>query len=468
MMRMLFLVMSLWLVACGSSNPAADAPAEQAQLYTCGMHPEVVEHAPGSCPICGMDLTPMGETSVDETVHVPSNVVQTMGVRTAPVRSQTLFKHLRTLGEVEVAEDEVSVINLRLSGWVERIHVERTGDPVKAGQRLLDLYSPELVSAQEELLLAGSGPLAESARKKLQLLGITDYDIDAVVAAGSASRTLPIRAPTAGFVLHKDVVEGARVKAGQDLYRIGNLQKIWVNAEVYEFDAPWVEEGQRAQAELSFAKGVVLEGRVAYVYPTLTASSRTLRVRLEFDNPGVGLKPGMFATVHIEYRRLEDAIAVPREAVLHSGTREIVFLAEGNGHFRPREITTGLEADHHLVEVLSGLHEGEEVVTSGQFLLDSESQLQEALAKLISGEEAKEVAPTQVYSCPMHPEVVEGEAGQCPDCGMDLELRDGTEAEILKAHSQAEHAYVCPMHPTETSDEAGRCGICGMFLEKRE
>ncbi|TNE89318.1 MAG: efflux RND transporter periplasmic adaptor subunit [Deltaproteobacteria bacterium] len=468
-MRFLLLLFTLLALGCAPSSPSGhDHAAGEVQLYTCGMHPEVVQEGPGQCPICGMDLTPMGEKGSSTAVFVEPHVIQTMGVRTAVVTPQTLFKHLRTLGEVDVAEDEVTVVNLRLSGWVERIHVDRTGDAVKRGQRLFDLYSPELVAAQEELLLAGGGPLATSARKKLSLFGIADSDIDAVVSSGKAARTLPIRAPASGFVLHKDVVEGARVSAGQDLYRIGNLSKVWVNAEVYEFDAPWVSEGQRAQAELSFAKGTVLEGKVAYVYPTLNQTSRTLRVRLEFDNPGVSLKPGMFATVYIEYRRVEDVLAVPREAVLHSGERELVFVARGDGHFEPREVTTGLEADHHLVEVLSGLESGEEVVTSGQFLLDSESQLQEALSKLISGDEAREEAPTQVYSCPMHPEVIEGEPSQCPKCGMDNVLRDATPEELEKAYGNAEAAYVCPMHPTETSDEPGRCGICGMFLEKRE
>lgn len=464
---LLFAVSLLILGPLGCGGSGTSPSASQDALYTCGMHPEVVQPGPGSCPICGMDLTPMGDRTGGSEVVVPSHVVQTMGVRTAVVEPQTLFKHLRTLGEVDVAEDEISVVNLRLSGWAERIHVERTGDRVTKGQRLFDLYSPELVSAQEELLRTRGGPLADAARKRLSLYGISDQDIDGVLKSGVASRTLPIRAPSAGYVLRKDIVEGASVSAGQDLYRIGNLAKVWVNAEVYEFDAPWVSEGQRAQAELSFARGTVLEGKVAYVYPTLNENSRTLRVRLEFDNPGVELKPGMFATVHIEYRRVEDVLAVPREAVLHSGERELVFVAQGKGSFEPREVITGLEADRHLVEILSGLKAGEEVVTSGQFLLDSESQLQEALSKLMSGEEARKEAPTEVYSCPMHPEVVEGEPSRCPKCGMDNVRRTGTAEEIAAAYGAPDAAYVCPMHPSETSDEAGRCGICGMFLEKR-
>ena len=525
-------------VACGGGEQGdIESTSEQAeQLYTCGMHPQVVQDHPGSCPLCGMNLTPMkgggggGDTTTPDGERVISHwvapmdpnfisdkpgkspmgmdlvpvykdevgagggglvtidpvVVQNMGVRTEVVKSQTIFRHLRTIGEVQVAEDEVSVVNLRFNGWVERILVDKTGDEVKVGQRLFDIYSPELVAAQEEYLLAlrsqgADSPLAQSALRKLELWDIGKRDIEAMVASGEVARTLPIRAPSSGFVLHKNIVEGARVKAGQDLYRIGDLASIWVEAEVYEFDAPWVELGQPAQMELSFQKGTVLEGEVAYVYPTLNSKSRTLRVRLEFDNPGVALKPGMFATVHIQYRRQEDTLAVPTEAVIHSGERELVFVALGQGRFAAREVTTGLVADHHLTEVISGLELGDVVVTSGQFLIDSESQLQEAVQKLLAlrageGDEQAVATPTTVYSCPMHPEVVQAEPGRCPDCGMFLEERKASPDELATVFGanperHAEHnqaAYSCPMHPEVQSERPGKCPDCGMFLESTE
>ena len=481
-------------VSCDLPGSAQEAPdqAEAASLWTCGMHPQVIQDEPGSCPLCGMDLTPRGATpaagghdhgdgtptSAGAPVTIDPVVVQNMGVRTQVVERQTIFRHLRTIGEVQVAEDELCVVNLRFGGWVERILVDRTGDEVRAGQRLFEIYSPELVAAQEELLLAVQGqgadsPLAVSARRRLELWDIGAGDIDAILDAGQATRTLPIRAPSNGFVLHKNVVDGARVQAGQDLYRIGDLSSIWVEAEVYEFDAPWVELGQPAQMELPFRKGTVLEGEVAYIYPTLEAKSRTLRVRLEFDNPGVALKPGMFATVHIQYRRREGALAVPTEAVIHSGERELVFVALGEGRFAAREVTTGLVADHRLTEVLDGLEVGEVVVTSGQFLLDSESQLQEAIAKLLAaraggGEEA-ESDPTTLYSCPMHPEVLSAEPGRCPDCGMFLEEREGTAEELAIVHgAPAKAAYFCPMCEGVESERPGKCPECGMFLEASE
>ncbi len=519
------------LAGCGgTSEPPA---AEQAgQLYTCGMHPQVVQDQPGTCPICGMDLTPMngggskakaspapdGERKIaywqapmdptyvrdepgkspmgmdlvpvyeDEVqaegnfVEISPGVIQQIGVETAPVERTTVFRHIRTIGEVEVGEDELSVVNLRFSGWVERIYVDKTGDEVKAGQALLAIYSPELVAAQEEYLLAlrtqgADAPLARSARRKLELWDIADYDIRKLEEAGEAARTMTIRAPQAGFVLHKNVVEGARVMAGSDLYRIGNLQRIWVTAEVYEHDAPWVDVGQPAQLELTNLTDRTVEGEVSYIYPTLNEKSRTLTVRLEFDNPGVKLKPGMFATVYIEYRKKVDTLAVPTEAILHSGRRKLVFIAHGEGRFEPREVTTGLQGDHRVTEITSGLAEGDLVVTSGQFLIDSESQLQEALKKILASKKGGDAAtttdhdhPETVWSCPMHPEVLSDGEGRCPECGMFLEERQGTAEERHQVYAQQAQAgqYTCPMHPEVVSDEPGRCPKCGMFLEQVE
>jgi Cu(I)/Ag(I) efflux system membrane fusion protein/cobalt-zinc-cadmium efflux system membrane fusion protein len=404
-----------------------------------------------------------------------------------------VFRHVRSIGEVEVGEDQISVVNLRFSGWVERIHVDKTGDPVEKGQRLFEIYSPDLVATQEEYLLAlrTQGPeseLARSARRKFDLWDVTRGDIAAIAKSAKVRRTLAIRSPRTGFVLKKNVVEGARVMAGQDLYQIGDLRHIWVTAEIYEFDAPWVEVGQPAQMELSHEEGRLYEGKVAYIYPRLNELTRTLGVRLEFENPDLRLKPGMFATVYIQYRRVDDVLAIPTEAILASGRRKIVFVSAGNGRFEPREIVTGLVGDRHMTEVLSGLEAGEQIVVSGQFLLDSESQLQEAIRKMRGrraggGEPASQVQAETLFSCPMHPKVISAEPGRCPECGMDLEERRGSPEELAQLYGEHVHRhengdedatpdaaqadrYICPMHPEITSLEPGRCSICGMFLEK--
>jgi Cu(I)/Ag(I) efflux system membrane fusion protein/cobalt-zinc-cadmium efflux system membrane fusion protein len=483
------------------SAEAASTPGERKIKYwVAPMDPTFITDKPGKSPM-GMDLVPVYEDEVatggGSAVSIDPVVVQNMGVRLERVERQSLFRHVRTIGEVEVGEDLVSVVNLRFSGWVEKIHVDRTGDLIEAGQPLFEIYSPDLVASQEEYLLAlrSQGPKSEltrSARRKLELFDLDPRDIEAVVRAGQVRRALPIRAPRSGYVLHKNVVEGARIPAGQDLYTIGDLSKVWVKAEVYEHDAPWVEVGQPAQMELTYQKGEVIEGSVAYVYPTLSEVARTLTVRLEFPNPDLRLKPGMFATVYIQFRREDDVLVVPTEAILHSGTREIVFVAVGEGRFEPREITTGLVGDRHTTQVLSGLAAGEVVVTSGQFLIDSESQLQEAIKKMLARRSEATNKHTDMehdemlYACPMHPQQSSHEPGRCPICGMDLEQRTATPEELARLRlrmSQAElgahestHSeekmgadrYVCPEHPETHFDKPGRCPIDGTFLEKRE
>jgi Cu(I)/Ag(I) efflux system membrane fusion protein/cobalt-zinc-cadmium efflux system membrane fusion protein len=353
------------------------------------MHPNVVQDEPGLCPICKMDLTPMKPIDPGSTeLELEPGVIQNTGVRLAKVERGALDRGVRTVGEVAVAEDERSVINLRYDGWVERLHVTRTGDEVRQGQALLDIYSPELVSAQDELLLAlrtagDDGPLTGSARTRLENLGMTRSQIESIAASGEALQNVTVYSPTAGHVLHKDVVEGTRVKAGADLFHIGDLTRIWVLAEVYEFDAPWVVEGQSATMELSHSPGVRYLGSVGHVYPTLDPKTRTLKVRMAFDNPDMELRPGMFATVTIRVQGREGVLKVPTEAILRSGEGSSVYVAEGEGVFRAVDVITGLVGDGET-EILAGLEDQQQIVVSGQFLLDSESQLRRSTAKLLS------------------------------------------------------------------------------------
>ena len=368
------------------------AGARKVKYWVAPMDPAYISKKPGKSPM-GMDLVPVYEddqkAEIAGTVTIDPVMVQNMGVRVASVERGSISRHIRTLGEVDVAESEISVVNLRFSGWVERIYADETGQEVKRGQRLFSIYSPELVSAQKEYLMAynvsGSvGELTKSAAERLRLWNIPESVLRKIVSRQNVDRSLVITAPRSGYILQKNIVDGARVNAGKDLYRIGNLKKIWVTAEVYEFDAPWIKLGQPANMELSFQRGKQYVGKVEYIYPTLNRKSRTLKVRLEFNNPGVELKPGMFATVRIEGQRKEGVLRIPTEAIIHSGERQIVFIAGEVGKYEAREIVTGLVGDGHLTEVLSGLSQDEMVVTSGQFLLDSEAQLQEAVQKLLA------------------------------------------------------------------------------------
>ncbi len=437
------------------SDKAGANKKRKIKYWVAPMDPTYISDKPGKSPM-GMDLVPVYEdeeapSGKGSTITIDPVVMQNMGVRIAPVKKGALFRNVRTIGTVDVAENEVSVVNLRYSGWVERIYVDETGAPVKKGQALFGIYSPELVSAEQEYLMAlkndgKDSPLAKSARARLEFWDLSQWNIEQIEKAQKPMRTLTVAAPQSGYVLHKNVVQGARVAAGADLYRIGNLTKIWVNADVYEFDAPWIEVGQHAAMELSFQAGKTYEGRVSYIYPTLNPKTRTLTVRLEFNNPGLALKPGMFATVQIEAQRKTDVLEVPTEAIIHSGTRQVVFLATGFGKYEMREITTGLVGDRYMTEVLSGLSPGEQVVISGQFLLDSESQLQEAVQKLLE---------TRLQAKEQH-----GSASNPP-------THSGS-TEAASAKSDEGQAYwTCGMHPQVVQDEPGTCPICGMNLIKK-
>ena len=327
--------------------------AQNKQLYTCGMHPQMIKNEPGVCPICGMQLVPShsskhhtNKRSKENAITIDPVVVQNMGVRVAPVKRGDLSRAVRTVGEVIVAEDLVSVVNLKFSGWIEKLYVDQTGVKVRKGQPLFRIYSPELVSAQKEYLLTvrssgAKSPIAESTRTKLAFWDLGKKYLDRIISRGKVSRTLTIRAPRAGYVLHKSVVQGARVLAGEDLFRIGKLSSIWVQAQIYEFDAPWVKLGQHATMELSFQRGRLYEGRVSYIYPTLNMETRTLKLRLEFTNPELRLKPGMFTTVRIRSQTRNGVLSIPTEAILYSGRRLLVFVAKAIGRYEPREIMTG-------------------------------------------------------------------------------------------------------------------------------
>jgi Cu(I)/Ag(I) efflux system membrane fusion protein/cobalt-zinc-cadmium efflux system membrane fusion protein len=289
------------------------------------MDPSYVRDKPGKSPM-GMDLVPVYEDGdggdSESTVTVDPVMVQNMGVRVAHVKEGSLSHRVRTIGEVVVAEDLVSVVNLKYSGWIERLYVNRTWEKVRKGQALFSVYSPELVSAQEEYLLAlrtnggKDSPLARSARARLAFWDLGDRMLERLARRGKAMRTLTITAPRAGYVLHKDVVVGAKVNAGQDLLRIGKLDAIWVHAQVYEWDAPWIRVGQKASMELSFEQGRQYSGKVSYIYPTLDKKTRTLTVRLEFVNPQLQLKPGMFTTVWIETQQRSGVLTIPTEAII--------------------------------------------------------------------------------------------------------------------------------------------------------
>lgn len=382
-----------------ASQPAASQPAGHDHgahgetLYTCPMHPQIMQDDPGTCPICGMDLVQRavkasnaGGSGVEVTIDAVTR--QNMGVRLATAQAGVVHRAVRTVGTVMTPEDRQTVVNLRYSGWITKLHVAETGVAVAKGDPLFEVYSPELVGAQQEYAVARrtAGPkssLAKAAKQRLKL-----YQASALtrwIDRGKAPLTrFTVRAPAAGHVMHLNAIDGGRVAAGADLYRIADLDRVWVEAEVYAHDAPYVQVGAPAQVELS--AGEARDARVDYIYPTLDSKTRTLRVRMALPNAQAGatrLRPGDIATVHISAQNTPADVVVPAAAIVHSGTRALVFVHRGDGRFAPQEVQLGLRGDDGLVEIRAGLKADAEIVTSGQFLIDSESQLQEALQKMM-------------------------------------------------------------------------------------
>ena len=354
--------------------------------YTCPMHPSVRKPSPGKCPICGMDLTPVTEEDIDSgTVVVDEVRRQRIGVRTAPVEQRHLSRRVRAVGLVTVDETRLADVNLRMSGWVHKLFVEETGQPVKKGQPLFTLYSPELYAAQREYLSAlnrkGAADaaipeLTRASEQRLRLLGMSQSQIRELGRRGEAWENLPVVAPTSGYVIDKDIVEGGRIEAGTRVYRIADLSRIWIDAEVYESDLQHVVEGQPVTVTLPYVQGRTMQGRVDYVYPTLSGATRTGKVRVALDNPDLALKPDMYADVEIEVD-LGERVVIPDSAVIYTGPRRLVFVDLGEGRLRPQDIRIGVRAGGY-VEVTHGLEVGDIVVTSGNFLIAAESRIRSA------------------------------------------------------------------------------------------
>lgn len=386
-----------------AAETGGDAASGATQYYTCGMHPWVILPRPGDCPICHMKLTPLDPAKFTGQVAIDPVVVQNIGVRVEPVTEGPLVRTIRTVGTVDYDETRVRDVNTKIAGWIEDLHIDFLGAAVEQGQPLFEVYSPALFQAQEEYLLAlrtqrAPGTerpgqpldLVASARTKLELFDVTPQQIEALVEAGQPSRTMSVLSPHTGTVIAKHANEGMRIEPGMQVFRIADLSRVWVLVTLYESQLPFVSEGQLAVMSLPYIPGQTLEGRVVYIYPYVDTRTREVQVRLEFENPTGLLKPGMFATVELQSTLKREAVLVPRAAVISTGTRSVAFVSLGEGKFEPRDVRIGVEAGDGQVEVLDGLKPGELVVTSGQFLLDSESRVREALAKMIRGDLASE------------------------------------------------------------------------------
>lgn len=437
------LLLFLPLAGCGGE------PDDALARWHCPMHPTYTSDRPGDCPICTMRLVPLepGERSAgspvdaeplfyrhpmnptvtspvpakdemgmdyvpvfpNEAAAAPSPVpglarvaaseagVHLAGVRTEPARRERLARTTRTVGRVTADERRVRHVHTKIAGWVEKLHVNFTGQEVRIGQPILALYSPELLASQEEYLRArqaaarfaastlpevqrGAADLVAAARRRLELYDVPASFLATLEQTGQAQRAVTLRAPASGFVSAKQVLEGMAVEPGMELFTLTDLSHVWVEADFYESEAPFLRVGQRGEVQSPFEPGLALAGPITFIAPTLAPETRTLGVRLELANAEGRLKPGMFVDVTVPLAS-DEGVTVPEDAVIDSGLRQVVFVEIGPGSFEPREVRVTLRGSGRAL-LASGVREGERVATRANFLLDADSKLRAALTAI--------------------------------------------------------------------------------------
>jgi Cu(I)/Ag(I) efflux system membrane fusion protein len=440
-----------------AAGPATDSPQ---QLWTCGMHPQIVEDHPGQCPICGMDLVPLrtgasspgaaekarGEREIlfyrnpmdptitspvpakdsmgmdyvpvyaDEAeeatggpaVRIDPAVVQNMNVLTQVAGRGDLSREIRTVGYLEYDQQKMVSVTTKYAGWIEKVYVNYLGEPVRKGQPLFEIYSPELVQTEQDLLSAiqfakrlenatedarrRAENLVEASRQRLAYWDVTPEQIRRLEETGRVFRTLTVVAPASGVVMKRmPGLDGMAARPGMELFHIADLSSLWLSVEAFEDQIGWLRVGSEAEVVLSYFPGETFAGRVRYIEPQVNEKTRTVPLKLEVPNPGGRLRAGMYATVRFQPVVARDAVLVPSLAVLRTGQRNLVVVAQKDGRFSPREVQLGSEGEGR-VEILSGLAAGERIVTSAQFLIDSESNLREAVQKLVASRGTDEPA----------------------------------------------------------------------------
>ena len=367
-------------------SPVANAADDREVLYwVAPMDPNYQRDKPGKSPM-GMELVPVYANAGGEagSITIAPEVIQNLGIRTASVQRSRLWRTIDTVGYVEYDETRVSHIHLRTKGWIEQLLAYSEGARINKGEQLLTLYSPDLVNAQEEFiqaLAAGNTILSRASRERLVALGIPADQVRQLEKSRKVQQNIAIYSPQDGVVSKLMVREGMYVTPQNQVMSLADLSSVWLIAEVFESQADWVKVGQAAEVSLAFLPGRIWEGTVEFIYPSLDAKTRTLKARLRFDNPDETLKPNMYANVRIFGGAMQDTVVIPVEALIRTGREARVVIALGEGRFASRTVTAGIESGDR-VEIIAGLEPGEQVVTSGQFLIDSEASLKASMQRM--------------------------------------------------------------------------------------
>lgn len=523
------LVPVFFLFIVGGSSEVASG---EKQLYTCGMHPEIISDEPGLCPICEMQLTPikssnqkisgegkilywrapmdpneiydapgkskMGmdlvpvyedDASGSGIVTIDAEVQQNMNIKTAKVEVKQLSSKVITNGVLATNETSEYIVTTRINGWVEKLYVNYTGQQVSKGSKLMDIYSPELVSAQQELLTSLSyqnsvnksslesiresgNELVKNAMRKLELLEVPETEVKRLIDTKEVKTHITLYSQKSGTVLEKNIVEGQKVMGGIPLLKIANLSTLWLMADIYEYELAKVKLGSKASITFNFLPGKIYDGKISFIYPTLDPKSRTVKIRIELINHGE-LKPSMFANITIEGEDLGKKPVIPENAVIRSGVKDVVILSLGNGKFKPQEIQLGGYADGYY-QVLNGLREGNTIVTSAQFLIDSESNLKAAISQFQTGK----ISPMEdgkgkmSEGTPLEDDVNEKKKDENQE--MKIEEHDHSKSVVHEGVIDVESIdknkdgklWECPMDWNVITDESGRCSLCNMKLKE--
>lgn len=505
------------------------------QLYTCGMHPQIISDEPGLCPICEMRLTPIkkdgsssGERKIlfyrnpmnpniisdhpqkdemgmdyvpvyeDEgssqgVVTIDPAIQQNMNIKTEVVQNNNLSSQVTTNGVLVTNETEQFIVNTRVDGWVEKLYINYTGQKVSKGSKLMDIYSPMLVAAQQELLTAlsyqksmqsssldeimkSSNDLVKNSVKKLELLNMSRMEIENLRNTKEVKTVVTLFAKNSGTVIEKNVIEGQKIMSGEPLLKISNLDNLWLIADVYESEISKVTVGSKASINFTFLPGKTFQGKVNFIYPTLESKSRTIKVRIDLPNRNGDLKPDMFANVVISGPGLKFTPVIPENAVIRGGKKDIVIVDLGNGKFKPQQVILGIYSDG-FYQVLSGLTAGNKIVTSAQFLIDSESNLkaainqfqnsssdtdnmkQDLMNEMQTGKEIPENKSKQIEN--KQPEVI----NESHDHSASIVHKGIIDVNAIDKNGDKK-LWECPMDWNVISDAPGRCPECNMKLKE--